>query len=199
MDRVSFMGCCLLGLAAALAVFFPLGAKRRAWIPPLAWWLCLILGAVMCMYGLSHSVAPSFATRITAVGKAYDHYDHVERERFGYTYYGFRFVPDGGEPVNIETEIILPDWDTPAIFNGRTFRVVYLEDNKRTLKNEAIEIEILSGKHAGFHDSFDARPAGEWLVIPVGAALAVFGLFGLKYMKDDAISAASDEDDAPSN
>jgi hypothetical protein len=185
----------LLGLAAALAVFFPLGAKRRACIPPLAWWLCLILGVVTCMYGLFHSVAPSFATRITAVGKAYDHYDHVERGRWGYTYYGFRFVPVGGEPVNIETEIILPDWDTPAIFNGRIFRVVYLEDSKRTLKNEAIDVEILSGKHAGFHDYFDARPVGQWLAIPFGAALAVFGFLGLKYMKDDA---ASDDDDAPS-
>ena len=99
MDRAHFLGFCLLGLAAALAVFFPLGAKRRAWIPPLAWWLCLILGAVLCMYGVSHSVAPSFATRITAVGKAYDYFDHVERGRFGYSYYGFCFVPDGGEPV----------------------------------------------------------------------------------------------------
>jgi hypothetical protein len=150
------------------------------------------------MYGLSHSVAPSFATRITAVGKAYDYFDHVESGRFGYSYYGFRFVPDGGEPVKIETEIILPDWDTPAMFNGRTFRVVYLEDSKRTLKNEAIDIEILSGKHAGFHVSYDARPAGEWFLIPVGAAFAAFGLLGLKYMKDDAISAALDDDEAPS-
>lgn len=142
------------------------------------------------MYSLFHSTAPSFATRITAIGKAYD---YVERTRGRYpyrdTYYGFRFVPDGGDPVNIETEIILPDWGTPAIFDGRTFRVVYLKDSKRVLKNEAIEIEILSGKHAGFHDSLDARPTGAWLGIPIGAALGAFGLFGLRYRKDDAISA----------
>ena len=78
------------------------------------------------MYGLSHSTAPSFASRITAVGKAYDHFERRQgRER----YYGFRFVPDGGEPVNIDTQIILPDWGAPAVFDGRTFRVVYLPDN----------------------------------------------------------------------
>lgn len=108
MDRDSFTLWCLLGIAVALAVFFTLGAKRRACIPPLVWWLCLILGRVTCMFGLSHSTAPSFAARITAIGKAYD---HVERKRGSDTYYGFRFVPDGEEPVNIETQIILPDWD----------------------------------------------------------------------------------------
>jgi len=186
MDRGTFIGWCLLGLATALAVFFPLGAKRRACIPPVVWWLCLILGAITCVYGLSHSTAPSFAPRITVVGKASD---HVEMRRGRDTYYGFRFVPDGGESVNIETQIILPDWNTPAIFDGRTFRVVYLQDSKRILKNEAIDIEILSGKHAGFHDSFDARPDGVWLGIPIGAASGAFGFFGLRYMKDDAISA----------
>jgi hypothetical protein len=137
------------------------------------------------MYSLFHSTAPSFATRITAIGKAYDYSD---RNRGKDTYYGFRFVPDGGDPVNIETEIILPDWGDPTIFDGRTFRVVYLKDSKRVLKNEAVEIEILSGKHAGFHDSLDARPNGAWLGIPIGAALGAFGFFGLRYRKDDAIS-----------
>jgi hypothetical protein len=176
-------------MGAALAVFFPLKAKRRACIQPLVWWLCLILGAIACMYGLFHSTAPSFATRITAIGRAYNHVEHKQGRD---TYYGFRFVPDGGEPVNIETEIILPGWANPAIFNGRTFRVVYLDDNNRALKNEAIDIEILSGRDTGFHESLDARPVGEWLGMPLGAALGAFGFFGLKYKKDDAISAASD-------
>jgi hypothetical protein len=80
------------------------------------------------MYGLTHATAPSFATRISAIGKTYD---YVERTRGTWphkdTFYGFRFVPDGGEPVNIETEIILPGWADPAIFDGRAFRVVYLQ------------------------------------------------------------------------
>jgi hypothetical protein len=91
--------------------------------------------------------------------------------------------------VNIETEIILPGWADRAIFDGRTFRVVYLQDSKRIVKNEAIDVEILSGKDAGYHDSLDARPVGAWLGTPIGAAFAAFGLFGLKDRKDDAISA----------
>ena len=201
MDYAHFMMCSLPGFAVALAVFFPLGAKRRACVPPLAWWLCLIAGAIPFFYGLSHSTVPSLATRITAVGKAYD---YVDREiHTGYhhdTIYGFQLVPEVGGPVHIETEIILPDSARPAIFDGRTFRVVYLDDSKRTLKNEAIEIEILSGKNAGFHDSVDARPVGAWLAIPVGAALLGFGIAGLRSMKKDAaISAESDDDDTPSN
>jgi len=195
MDRGQYMVSCLPGMAAALAIFFPLGAKRRAWIPPLGWWLFLIVGAVICFYGMSHSTAPSFAPRITAVGKAYDHF---ERRHGRDTSYGFQFMPEGGAPISIETEIILPKWGVPAIFNGQTFRVVYLDDANRTLKNEAIDITILSGVNAGFHHSLDARPAGKWLGIPIGAALGGFGFIGLRYMKSDAVAAASDEDDAPS-
>lgn len=183
---------CLLGIAVALAVFFPLGAKRRACISPFVWWLCLILGVAACLYALFHSTAPSFATQITATGKAYD---CGERKLGRDTYFGFRFVPDGAEPVNIETEIILPGWANPAVFAGRTLRVVYLQDSQRTLKNEAIDIEILSGRDTGFHDSLDARPAGVWLGIPIGAALGAFGFFGLRYRKDDALSAQDLDDE----
>jgi hypothetical protein len=198
MDYTHSMVCSLLGAGPALAIFFLLRAKRRAWIPPLAWWLFLALGAVVWFYGMSHSTVPSFSHRITAVGKAYE---HVDREiRTGYhhdTVYGFRFVPDGGNPINIETQIILPNWGTPAVFDGQSFRVVYLDDDQRVFKNEAIDIEILSGKNAGFHDSYDARPVGKWLAIPLGAAFGVLGFTGLRYMKNDAIAAMSDEDDAP--
>jgi hypothetical protein len=200
MDYAHFMVCCLPGFAIALAVYFPLGAIRRACVPPLAWWLCLAAGAVPLFYGLSHSTFPSSAARITAVGKAYD---CVEREiHSGYhhdTIYDFHLVPEGGGPIPIETEIILPNWARPAIFDGRTVRVVYLDDSKRILQNEAIEIEILSGKHAGFRDSVDARLIGAWLAIPFGAAFLGFGIAGLKSMKKDAaISAESDDDDTPS-
>ncbi|WP_058189879.1 hypothetical protein [Terracidiphilus gabretensis] len=191
MDRGYFILSCLPGLIVGMAVFFPLGAKRRAWIPPLAWWLCLILGAVICIYGLSHSTAPSFARRITAVGKAYD---CVEIRQGRDSHFGFRFVPEGGEPIQIETPIILPGWANPAVFNGRTFRIMYLGDTERALKNEAIDIEILSGRDAGFHDSLDARPAGKWLAIPIGAALGALGFLGLRYMKKDADSAALDDE-----
>jgi hypothetical protein len=196
MDYAHFMGCCLLGFGPALAIFFLLRPKRRTRIPPLGWWLSLILGTVVCFYAMSQSTVPSFSTRITAVGRTYD---YVQREiRSGYhhdTVYGFRLVPEGGKPIQIETEIILPGWADPAVFNGRTFRVVYLQDTTRALKNEAIEIEILSGEHSGYHESLDARPLGSWLGLPIGAAFASFGALGLRYKNDDAKSAASDEND----
>src|SRR4051794_4002555 len=101
------MVCSLLGAGPALAIFFLLRAKRRAWIPPLGWWFFLAMGSVIFFYGLSHSTVPSFSKRVTAVGTACD---YVEREiHTGYhhdTIYGFRFVPEnggGGGPINIET------------------------------------------------------------------------------------------------
>jgi hypothetical protein len=192
MVRAIFIGDCLLGMAAALAVFYPLGAKRRAGIPYSLWWVCLGVGVVACIYGLAHSTAPSFAPRVTAVGKVYD---HVEVRQGRDTHYGFHFVPDeGGEAVDIETSIILPGWARPEVFNGRTFRVVYLQSSTRALKNEAIDIEIQSGRDSGFHDSVDARPFGVWWAIPIGAALGAFGYFGLRYKKDDGISAAANDD-----
>lgn len=71
---------------------------------------------------------------------------------------------------------------------------MYLQDNKRFLKNEAIDIEILSSKHADFRDSFDARPVGKWLGIPVGAALGAFGFAGLAFRNDNAVAGTLDDD-----
>ena len=117
-------------------------------------WLSLILGAVLCLYGLSHSAIPSYSTRITAVGKIYD---YAEREGYrGDAAYGFRFVPKGTESINIHTRILLPDRG----LGGGAYRVVYLQDDTRRLKHEAVDIAILSGKGTGFHASLDAAPFG---------------------------------------
>ena len=59
------------------------------------------------------------------------------------------------------------------------------------MNNDAIDIDILSGRDAGFHDSVDARPAGTWLAMPIGAALGTFGYFGLRCKNDDEASAKS--------
>jgi hypothetical protein len=193
MDYAHFIGYALMGLSPALAIFFVLGAERRAGIPLLAWWLSLILGVVICFYGLFHSTIPSSSTRTTAVGKAYD---FEEREGYrGDTTYGFRFVPEGGEAINIHTRILLPHRG----MDGRTYRVVYLKDANRRLKNEAVDITILSGEDTGFHDSLDARPFGSWLGIPVGVALFGFGMIGLRYRKEDANPAASNDVYNPSS
>ena len=173
-----------------MGVFFPVGANRRASIPPFVWWLCLISGAVTCIYGLSHSTSPSFAPRITAVGNASD---CVEDGPRGSTRFAFRFLPEGGSPVKIETRIIMPHWGNADLFNERTLRIVYLNDTTRSPSNEAIDIEILNGDNAGWRDSLDARPFGIWLAIPVGAAFAGFGYLGLRYRKSDTEQAEPSE------
>jgi hypothetical protein len=198
MNYAFYLGFCLLGAGLAAAIFFLLGAKRRAWIPRLPWWLYLLLGSVPLIYGLSHSTIPSFSTPITAVGKAYDYVQRGTSRGHGDIYGGFRFVPERGEAINIETQIILPDEEAPADFNGRRLRVVYLKDSYRVLLNEAVDITILSGEHTGFHDSLDARPLGSWLGLPIGGAFIALGYLLFYCGKDDAESAASDKDDNPS-
>jgi hypothetical protein len=114
------------------------------------------------------------------VGKIYD---YAEREGYrGDAAYGFRFVPKGTESINIHTRILLPDRG----LGGGTYRVVYLQDDTRRLKHEAVDIAILSGKRTGFHASMDAAPFGSGLAIPAGIAFVGFGTFGLRYRKDDA-------------
>lgn len=198
MNYAFYMGFCLLALGLTAVIFFLLGAKRRAWIPRLPWWLYSLIGMVPIFYGLSHSTIPSFSTPITAVGKAYAFVWRGSNSRHGHQYEGFRFVPEGGEPINIETDISLPDGATPTDFDGRTLRVVYLKDTYRVLRNEAVDITILSGRHTGFHDSLDARPLGSWLGLPIGAVFVALGYLLFYYGKDDAESAASDTDDNPS-
>jgi len=79
------------------------------------------LGNRCFLLWLSHSTVPSFSRRITEVGKAYDHVDREIHNGYHHsTVHGFRFVPDGGNPINLETQIIFPYWNTPAIFDGQS-------------------------------------------------------------------------------
>jgi hypothetical protein len=142
----------------------------------------MIVGSTVCIYGLSHSTAPSFAPLVTASGKA----SAFMEQRFGRnSKFVFVFIPESGNPINIETHIIVPHWGNAEVFSGRTLKVKYLSDRSRSVSNEAVDIEILSGDDAGWHDSLDARPFGIWLAIPIGATVAGFGYIGLRFRKDD--------------
>ncbi len=134
----------------------------------------MIVGATVCMYGLSHSTLEQKSGRNTET-------------------FVFGFVPDDGIPINLETHIIVPHWSNAAIFNGRTLMVTYLNDKSRTLSNEAVDIKILSGENAGWHDSLDPRPFGIWLAIPIGAMIAGIGYIGLRFRKDDLKALESSE------
>jgi hypothetical protein len=142
----------------------------------------MIVGSTVCIYGLSHSTAPSFAPLVTASGKA----SAFMEQRFGRnSKFVFVFVPESGNPINIETHIIVPHWGNAEVFSGRTLKIKYLSDRSRSVSNEAVDVEILSGDDAGWHDSLDARPFGIWLSIPIGATVAGFGYLGLRFRKDD--------------
>lgn len=182
MDRSSFILVCLLGCGVGSVALWLLGPQRRAGISLLTWWSCMIVGATVCMYGLFRSTTPSFAPRVTASGKASAFID----QKYGRnSKFVFRFVPEGGKPINIETHIIVPHWRNAEVFSKRTLKVTYLNDRSRSVSNEAVNIEILSGDNAGWHGSRDARPFGIWLAIPIGATLAGFGYIGLRYRKKD--------------
>ena len=57
-------------------------------------------------------------------------------------------------------------------------------------KSEAPGAPALSGGTIRWHPGHPP-----WLGFAVGAAFLVFGIFGLRYMKEDAIAAASDDHD----
>jgi hypothetical protein len=182
MDRSSFILFGLFGCGIGLAALLLLGPQRRAGISPFAWWFCMIVGSTVGLFGLSHSTAPSFAPLVTASGKASAFTD----QKFGRnSKFVFAFFPEGGNPINIETHIIVPHWGNAEVFSGRTLKVIYLSDRARSVSNEAVDIEILSGDDAGWHHSLDARPFGIWLAIPVGATIAGFGYIGFRYRKSD--------------
>jgi hypothetical protein len=142
----------------------------------------MIVGGMVCMYGLSHSTTPSFAPLVTVSGKASAFMNQTYGRNSKFV---FRFVREGGTPINIETHIIVPHWHNAEVFSGRTLKVTYLSDTSRSVSNEAVDIEILSGENTGWHDSLDARPFGIWLAIPIGAIIASFGYLGLRYRKSD--------------
>lgn len=98
MDRSIFILWYLLGVGMALAILLLIGPRRRACISPIAWWSCLILGAFVCMYGLSQSTAPSFAPQVTVVGKASA---FVERRVGRSRKFVFEFSPANGNPINL--------------------------------------------------------------------------------------------------
>ena len=197
MDYTHAMVCSLLGAGPALAIFFLLAQNAEhgfRLLPGGSFWPWEPLFGSM---EVSHSTVPSFSRRIrrwarlmtTWTGKFIPATITTR-----YTAFVSCLTEETHQHRNSNHPSIL---EHSRNFRRTIFRVVYLKDDQRVFKNEAIEIEILSGRNAGFHDSYDARPFGKWLEISIGATLGAFGFAGLKYMKDDAKSAASsDNDDA---
>lgn len=183
----------LFGLIAGLAVGAILcrclGAEQCAAVPGAISVLCLPIGFIALIFSLLNSTAPSFAPRISVSGKASDCIAHRAGRS---STYSFRFEPEHGNPLQIGTRIVVPPmcWHTTAYDAGSTYRITYLDDTKRYPVNEAIAIEALTGRNAGWRNKLDARLFGFWLITPAGAMLMYLGLYFTRKTKDDAKSAA---------
>lgn len=142
-------------------------------------WACVVLaGFATAGFSGAKSTTPSSAPRSTVSGVAQD---CVQRQfgRSNYTY-SFLLLPSDAPPVRMATRIKLPlCWNgTQSGTDNRLYRVVYLDDPNRTLKNEAISIDVLEGNNAGWHDAVDARVFGLWIGVPLGILLIVIGGIG---------------------
>ena len=172
----------LLGFPTTIFLFFITPARYRAKVPGLLWGLSLVIGGVLLICSLVYSTVPSMAPRITLRGTASPFIEH----RVGKSSkFSFMFLPEHGQPIELETELVPPHWGNEEIFAGRVFNLTYLDTVNREVKHEVIDLEILTGANAGWHDSRDARFLGAWLCAPFGALFFGIGIFGLKYKSDE--------------
>ncbi len=165
----------------ALLVFIGFLLRRVAQkytLVGLAWWFVGLLGFAVAGISGAHSTRPSSAPRQTVIGRVQDCTEHV-RGRANYTY-TFQLDSDGQNSIEIATRIKPPlCWrEDSSGFRSDIYRVVYLDDPTRDLNHEAIRIEVLTGKHAGWSGSVDARPFGLWLGIPAGILVIIAGGIG---------------------
>lgn len=166
-----------------LVLLFAIGllvrkAVRRYTTVGLFWALLSLAGFAVAGFSGANSTKPTSAPRITITGTAADCVEH-RIGRSNYTY-SFVFTPIIGVPIKMESRIKAPlCWqDNQSRLDGRVYRVQYLDAPDRRLKNEAIRIDVLQGKNAGWHGSVDARPFGLWLGAPFGIVLIVIGSIG---------------------
>lgn len=180
----------IAGLAAGVIFSRGLSVRQRAAIPGAISVLCLPTGFVALLFSLLNSTAPSFAPRISVTGNAFNCVEH----RLGKSStYSFRVEPEHGEPLQIGTQIVVPPmcWKTSDYDAGGIYRITYLADTKRHPANEAIDIEVLTGRNAGWHKRLDARPFGLWLGTPAGGFLMFIGLYLTRDNKGREGSAAA--------
>lgn len=142
------------------------------------WGSVCLAGFACAGFSAPYTTLPSTAPHVSIKGVARDCVRHVVG-RDNYTY-SFQFEPFAGSPLNISTNIDAPIcWnDSQRGMDGRVYRIIYLDDPTRNLKNEAIRIEVIAGQNAGWHKSVDARPFGLWLALPFGFGLIIVGGVG---------------------
>jgi hypothetical protein len=179
----------LSGIVIGAVLASRLSAKKRAAIPIAIWMLCVLIGFGAVLFSLMNSTAPSFAHRITVTGKAFDCIRPTRSRDYRYF---FTFQPESGGPLHIGSRIVVPPmcWTNSNFEAGSTYRIVYLDDTERDPANEAIDIQVLTGRNAGWQEKLDARPFGFWLATPAGAILGYLGLYAVRYKKTKVESGA---------
>ena len=171
---IYFLAILIAAACAFILSTYAGGALGLSRAPRLALCACVAAGAAVGWFAYTRSTSPSFAPRITLTGKALD---CVNVHRFSRNRHLFRFEPASGDRVFLQTKILAPMCFSSSItFDDRTYRVIYLEDPKRSMSREVTSIDVVSGTDTGWHEALDARPFGTWLGVPIGAFLVMLGL-----------------------
>jgi hypothetical protein len=183
----------LIALLFVIAMLVRNGAKK--YTPAgLIWALLCLMGFGLAGFSGANSTTPSSAPRTTLTGAAANCIEH-RRGRGSFTY-SFVLTPTTGVPVRLETRIKAPIcWQGGGTgSDAAEYRVVYLDDQDRDLRNEAIQVDVVHGQNAGWQGAVDSRPFGLWLGIPAGLALIVVGAIGMmknRRMTEDTSSQVS--------
>jgi hypothetical protein len=165
-----------LALLTLLGVMFRRAAKRYTRIG-LVWFLAGVSGFAVTGISGAMSTVPTSAPRITVRGRVQSCAVH-ELGGKGNRAYSFLLSPENGSPIEIATRINPPlCWSRVSAIPGENvYRVTYLDDLSRTLKHEAIRVDVLSGERTGWSGWVDASPFGLWLGVPAGLVLIVVGI-----------------------
>jgi hypothetical protein len=178
----------LVALAPLVIVVMLIRKVAKKYTPwALVWWSVGLAGSAVAGISGANSTMPSTAPRLTVSGLAQGCAQQTIGR--GNCIYSFLLMRTNAPSISLSTHIELPIcWSGPSTdSDGRLYRVKYLADPSRTLKNEAISIEVLAGPNSGWQSSVDARPFGLWLGIPTGLALIlVRGIGAVRNRKADS-------------
>jgi hypothetical protein len=182
---VHWISIILIELAfLAFFVLYMRGIVKKYSSIGLMWFGIAFTGFALIGVSALKITSPSWAPRITETGVAQGCVaQRIWRGRSRTYIYSFLFNPSNGTPIGLTTYINLPAcWrGTNRVSDGRVYRVVYLDDPTRNLKNEAIQIEVVRGADSGWRGSRDARFFGWFLLAPIGALCIFVGSIACSY------------------
>ncbi len=156
-------------VAVSIVFFF---LMRKVWFryAPMGrlYWLLALACFAMASASGPFITAPSSAPRLTTTGQLWE----VHRIPTGKIHFNeFLLGQMDGTSFLLQTPIDPSRQGKygPYLHVGETVQVQYLNEKREDgLPPRAINIEILDGPYAGWHDSVDANWFGLWLLLPIG-------------------------------